>query len=115
MFLEPEPVGAELLKVESEPKFFTWSRSRGKMVRLRNTDMKTYFLKFFICLSFSLIKVFHEGLPFWPGGPGGGGAPLDHPVPVTVGITSYKSYFQEGEESIRPWYNTPMDTDERTG
>ena len=75
MFLEPEPVGAELLKVESEPKFFTWSRSRGKMVRLRNTDMKTYLLKFLICLSFSLIKVFHEGLPFGPGGPGGGGRP----------------------------------------
>ena len=27
-YLEPEPVGAELLKVEPEPKFFTWSRSR---------------------------------------------------------------------------------------
>ena len=43
-----EPVGAELLWVEPEPIFFTWSwsgteqkniwsRSRGKMVRLRNT------------------------------------------------------------------------------
>ena len=27
-YLEPELVGAELLKVEPEPKFFTWSRSR---------------------------------------------------------------------------------------
>ena len=29
-YLEPEPVGAELLKVEPEPKFFTWSLSRKK-------------------------------------------------------------------------------------
>ena len=44
--LEPEPIGAELLRVEPEPKFFTWSRSwkkniwsrsRGKLARLRNT------------------------------------------------------------------------------
>ena len=44
-FLELEPVGAKFLWVEPEPKFFTWSqsrkknwsRSRGKMARLRNT------------------------------------------------------------------------------
>ena len=29
-YLEPEPVGAELLKVEPEPKFFTLSLSRKK-------------------------------------------------------------------------------------
>ena len=29
--LEPEPVGAELLQVKPEPKFFTWSRSRKKI------------------------------------------------------------------------------------
>ena len=34
---EPEPVGDELLRVEQEPIFFTWSRSRGQMARLRNT------------------------------------------------------------------------------
>ena len=48
-FIEPEPVGTELLWVEPEPKFFTWSRSppkniwsriRGKMVRLRDTSYK---------------------------------------------------------------------------
>ena len=35
VLLEPEPVGAEILCVEPEPIFFT--RSRGKMARLRNT------------------------------------------------------------------------------
>ena len=29
--LEPDPVGAELLWVEQEPKFFNWSRSRKKI------------------------------------------------------------------------------------
>ena len=29
-FLEPEPVGAEILQVEPEPKFFTWSRAEKK-------------------------------------------------------------------------------------
>ena len=46
-FLEPEPVGAELLRVEPVPIFLIWSwirkkniwsRSRGKMARLRKTD-----------------------------------------------------------------------------
>ena len=50
-FLEPEPVGAEFFQVETEPKYFTrsrsrkkniWSRSRVKLFRLRNTaEMKT--------------------------------------------------------------------------
>ena len=30
MFFGPRPVDAKLLKVEPEPKFFTWSRSRKK-------------------------------------------------------------------------------------
>ena len=48
-FLDPEPVGAELLCVEPEPIFFSWNRSRkkniwnrsrGKIARLRNTGLQ---------------------------------------------------------------------------
>ena len=68
VFLEPEPVGAELLKVEPQPEpeltFFTWSqslsrkkniwsrsRSRGKMARIRNTVCDYTFSTIPLCLT----------------------------------------------------------------
>ena len=48
-FLEPEPVGAEVLWVEPEPKKNSWSRSRGNMARLLNTAVVNKHLNSLIC------------------------------------------------------------------
>ena len=42
-FLEPEPVGAELLWVEPEPKKNIWSRSRGKWFGSATLDYRRFF------------------------------------------------------------------------
>ena len=49
-FLEPEPVGAELFWVEPDPEpiFSIWSRSRGKMARLRNIVYVKYFFSLYL-------------------------------------------------------------------
>ena len=41
-FMEPEPVGAELFKVEPEPKFFTWSRSRKEKISAAGAEEKWF-------------------------------------------------------------------------
>ena len=55
-FIGGARTGAKIFHLDPEPKKKNiWSRSRGKIVRLRNTDSEAQLIKNFVCFYYFLL------------------------------------------------------------